>query len=60
MFNKPTLKSWTEFTTFHFLVTYEQAQEDRMFVTGKPFQRSLIQPYTLLGRLVSYEENGVL
>ncbi len=45
---------------FILFVTQEQAQYVRVFVTGKPFQLSGMEQSSLLGQLVSYEENGVL
>jgi hypothetical protein len=31
-----------------------------VFITGKPFQLSVMKQSSLLGRYISYEENGVL
>ncbi len=45
---------------FIFSVTYELVWQVRVFGTCKPFQLSVMKHSSLLGRLVSYEENGVL
>jgi hypothetical protein len=43
------------FKTLHFI-----RKNKLVFVSEKPFQRSLMEQSNLLGRFISYEENGVL
>jgi hypothetical protein len=45
---------------FIFFINYELAQYVRAFVTGKPFQLSVMVQSSLLGQFVSHKENGVL
>jgi hypothetical protein len=45
---------------FIFFINYELAQNVRAFVTGKPFQLSVMVQSSLLDQFVSHKENGVL
>ncbi len=46
----------------HFIlfVTYEWAQQPKVFVPGKTFQPSALKQTSLLGPFISYKENEVL
>ncbi len=48
------------FTILYFLRNLRTGPSVRVFVTVKPFQLSVMEQSGLLGRLISYKENGEL
>ncbi len=48
------------FTTLIVVVAYEWAREAGVFVPGEPFQPCVMLHASLLGPIISYEENEML